>query len=329
MRHLRLIIALMLVLCVSWASTSVSAQLASDAMREIEWNPDNTLLAIARQNGIVEIIDGTNLATLRTIQANTSGPVIDMEWHPSSKVPYLATGGTDGIVQIWDTTNGNNLANLVGSDPEMITGISWNSTGSQIMGFTISGRAILWDWNVTAHAMVFEAPGFTDSPSGAWSVDDGYYAVASSTSVALFEATSPNQGQLFIGLNQHTNVIGAIAWSPNPNTPQILVSVGADQTVRLWDAPAGTLLHTAFITEDPERVSFNPNGSMIAVGDTSNTITVWDVNDLTLVQELETSGTYPTFGWQSNDTITYVNESSELSSWRLLPISESSIPAPP
>ena len=309
MRLFRLLILSAFIMVFSF---SVSAQLPSDAVRAIQWNADNSLLAISRQNGIVEIIDGETLDQLQSIQAQISGPVIELEWHPNLQIPYLATGGTEGVIKVWDVASGNNVANLVGASPELITGISWNSTGNQIIGFTISGRTILWDWNITTNTVIFEAPGFTPySPTGAWSIDGLYYAVVTSSSVGIFDATSPNEGQLLVGLNEHTNVIGDIAWSPNPNTPHILVSAGADQTVRFWDAPAEELLYTVELAENPIMVEFSPDGSMVAVIDISGTITVWDVDNFTFIQEFETSS-IPIFSWQSNDTITYIDENNEV-----------------
>lgn len=319
MRNSRLPILVALMILVGWLPHHMIAQLPDDAVRAMEWNGDGSLLALSRQNGSVEIIDGVTLSVIRTIQAENSGPVIELAWHPDVQTPHLATGGADGVVRIWNAITGNLVSSLDGFIPnELVTGISWNST-NQVVGFSESGRVIFW--NTTNSTAIFEQMNFLpSSPTGALSHDNLYYAIVSGGSIAIQNANSPNQGDV-IRVIYETNLIIDIAWSPNPTTPSRLASSGLDGQVRLWEASDGSLVRD-WPTGSGQllMVKFSPDGSRVATINGTGEIWIWNANQTNPIQQIATGGV-SVFAWKSNDTLTYVDSSGEL---RLLEIPQTS-----
>ncbi len=293
-----------------WSPQQTVAQLPDDTVRAMEWNGDGSLLALSRQNGSVEIIDGGTLNVLQTLQAETTGPVIELAWHPDVQTPHLATGGADGVVRIWNATTGNLVTSLNGFIPnELVTGISWNSA-NQVIGFSESGGVIFW--NTTNSTATFEqVNSLPSSPTGALSHDNLYYAIVSSGSIAIQNANSPNQGDV-IRVIYETNVIIDIAWSPDPTTPSRLASSGLDGIVRLWNASDGSLVRD-WPTGSGQllMVKFSPDGSRVATINDTGEIWVWNVDEVNPIQQIATGGV-SAFAWQSNDTLTYVDSSGDI-----------------
>jgi sugar lactone lactonase YvrE len=77
----------------------------------------------------------------------------------------------------------------------------------------------------------------------------------------------------------------SVAFSPDG----ALIATGSeDNTARLWDVQAKTLVHTFEGHTDPvNSVAFSPDGALIATGSEDNTVRLWDVQAKTLVHTFE------------------------------------------
>src|SRR2546430_936497 len=74
-------------------------------------------------------------------------------------------------------------------------------------------------------------------------------------------------------LQEHSDVIYSVAWSPDGYT---LASGSADRTIRLWSAQTGQLLHILKGQSEVTSVAWSPNGLILAAGYYDNTIRLWD-----------------------------------------------------
>jgi len=142
---------------------------------------------------------------------------------------------------------------------------------SQLISGADNGALTLWDLH-TRKAL--------------WSVCDEQNAVTAVTcsadgkriaaghwngSIAIHDAG----GRLLASLRSHTESVTALAFSPDGRH---LASGSADDTLKVWNLSASTLLRTLESGNDYDitAVAFSPDGSSVAAGDGENTVRVWD-----------------------------------------------------
>jgi hypothetical protein len=83
-------------------------------------------------------------------------------------------------------------------------------------------------------------------------------------------------GQAFLLLQGHTNLVSSVAWSPDGQT---LATSSHDQTVKLWDTHTGQCLktlhgHSSWVSS----VAWSPDGQTLATSSHDQTAKLWDTH---------------------------------------------------
>ena len=226
---------------------------------------------------------------------------------------YIATGGDDRMVCVWNEASGQCIATLRGFlspvyavavdplCPWMIYTRGLSPGGSVIMwdvrtkaavpqGLPIGGGSVNGDVNV----IVFSSSGQVLAVGG----DEGYLrmwrrSASQSNAAASWDAVSSISSNTFRGfegcsiLVGHTHDVLCAIFSPNS---ELLVSGSRDRTLRLWSTHDGKERHCCTGHADSIRcLSWIPDSRLLlATGGGDNTVCTWHIDRSTCVATLLT-----------------------------------------
>jgi WD40 repeat protein len=187
---------------------------------------------------------------------------------------FLAAGGTDSIIRMWETTTGKAISQLKGHDGNVYN-VQFSPDGRFLVsgGFDFSIR--LWEVSTGKEVRRFEDPERVPNYYRAVFSPDGTIlaSAAKDGSVKLWEVST---GNLIRTLTGHKNRVRGIAFSPDGTR---LATGGQDHTLRLWDVRTGKELTDPKKTEQIHRLAFSPNGTRIVTGSLNGEIVLWNSSE--------------------------------------------------
>lgn len=202
----------------------------------------------------------------------------DVAWSPDGVRLATVTAFTEdtvvdgGLIKIWDTSTGANLATWSGHDGESIWAVAWANDSQTI----ITGGAdhLLRIWRTDTWEEVRRLSGHTgDVRDVALSPDGDLIASASAdNSVRIWDIQT---GELLQVLSGHLSAVNAVDWSPDGSR---LLSAGDDGITILWNAASGeirrTLVgHTGAVLD----MAWSSDAMLAATASADGTVRIWDV----------------------------------------------------
>lgn len=217
----------------------------SDAVREVAFSPDSSMLATA--------------------------------WGLS------AWSCENGSLKLWDVTSGELVSEfllkgkvLPFEEKTAIEGIGFSPDGTLIAGINCHGMVRIWNVEDLSEFSTLGGTsgwGFavTFSPDGKLLATSG--SAGDSDNTADLRLWDISTGEILHQFEGHASSIRKITFSPDG---RILASTSwGDNTVRLWDVETGKVL-AVLDASMPVNTDFNPNGTLLATG-SSNGVNLWGV----------------------------------------------------
>ena len=211
---------------------------------------------------------GTRLLTYR---GHNDAPGYTCAWSPDGTC--IATGGSNGLLKIWDALTGQLILTCEDCSVAPINAVAWSPDGRRVA--SASGDKIARVWDISSGRCLLSFNGHSSSVRAvAWSPDGRRLASASDDeTVQVWDAAS---GKALLTYNGHSSSVRAVAWSPDGRR---LASASDDETVQVWDAASGKALLTynGHSKKPVQAVAWSPDGRRVAsASDDDKTVQVWD-----------------------------------------------------
>lgn len=196
-------------------------------------------------------------------------------WSPNGQ--YIASGGWDGIVQVWDAQTGASIITYRGQS-DVVSAVAWSPDGQYIASASWDGTVRVW--NAFTGQLRTLYTNHTDIVSAlSWSPNGQYIASASwDSTVQVWYALTGETIRVYRGHTEfgHGEFVDAVAWSPNG---QYIASGDRSNTIKVWDPFSGKTL----MTDDEfnwdggivEAIAWSPDGTRIAVGSRDKSVRIW------------------------------------------------------
>ena len=237
----------------------------------VEYGAGASLAAAASEDGTVVVINSTTGAQVARLFAH-NGTANSVAWSPSGS--FLATSGSDGLVQVFSTSGYSAVTNLTLAGN--LSTVRFSPDSSLIAAGSSTGNVSVWWTSNWTQAKVFNASNrsvnsLAFDPTGTLLVV-GAAANSTNETVAVFDALG---GARTLTLPGITYPVRAVDWSPDGAT---IAAAGNGTNLYMWNATGGSLVsnqvaHTSSITA----VAFSPDSLRVASGGLDRLIHTWSV----------------------------------------------------
>jgi WD40 repeat protein len=184
---------------------------------------------------------------------------------------WLASGGADNTIRLWDVATGRELRALTGHTG-YINSLSLTRDGQLLASG--SNDLTIKIWNVFTGREMRSLNGHTASVQAvAFSADKQWLASGSAdNAIKIWDVATGKEIQT---LKRHTGLVKTIAFSADG---KILASGGADNTVRLWDTTSWRELATLRKhSQEITSLSFSSDNKSIASGSADGVVCLWKI----------------------------------------------------
>jgi len=191
----------------------------------------------------------------------------------------LGCTSCDRSVYLWNHATGRLLSKLTGHSDE-VNGIDFHSSQQVMCTASDDCKAIIWDFQEGITLRTLDK--HTKAVYGACFLgNQNQYYVATCCFDQMARIFDMRDKQIVAMLQQHTDDVIGIHYS---EAKQLVATGSDDGTMSLWDTRTWKLMQTINTREireenEVKRISFSPDGNLLAAACSSGQVLVYDVND--------------------------------------------------
>jgi WD40 repeat protein len=199
---------------------------------DVEFSPDNTLVATAGEDKTVQVWKLSDLAQPLYIFKGHRDMVADVAF--SKDGHYLASASFDFTVRLWNLKDPTATPKILEGHLEAVRALAFSSDGKWLASGDWNKQVFLWSFeNLDQPPLILDASSLVWSL--AFSLDNQYLAAGNEEgSVLLWKIGSTDS----IKLKGHSKAVWALAFSPDHHW---LISAAEDSLQRFWPIDLETI----------------------------------------------------------------------------------------
>lgn len=201
--------------------------------------------------------------------ASTFGGVTSVAFSPDGQ--HLAASDTNGSLQIWDLSDGKQIARCSGHN-SWVWSVAYSPAHPIFASCGQDHHVRLWDSRTGECLKLLEghtgiATSVTFSPDGQWIA-----STSGDQTIRLWNAATGEWVQTLLG---HAACVWSAVFHPNGRT---LFSGGEDNVIRQWDVGRGQCIQTFTGHQHWVRaIALSPDGQFLVSGSYDQTLKVWEL----------------------------------------------------
>ncbi|XP_062509467.1 periodic tryptophan protein 2 homolog [Corticium candelabrum] len=196
---------------------------------------------------------------------------------------WIATGGGDGKVKMWDTVSGFCFVTFH-KHTAAVTGVEFGNAGQFIMSSSLDGTIRAFDLHRYRNFRTFTSPRPVQFSCVAVGKSSDIVCAGSQDSFDVF-LWSVQTGRLLEVLSGHNGPVSSLAVGVSNG---IIASASWDKTVRVWDVfERKGAVEVFHLNSDALALSFSPDGHELAVSTLDGNVSLWNIDSSTQLGTLE------------------------------------------
>jgi WD40 repeat protein len=248
----------------------------------VAFSPDGALVVAGATNGVVYVLDAATGDEQRQLVGHTNWIVIrGVAFAPDGT---LYTSGLDGTVRVWDVASGQQTNQFDGHSLDVFA-IGLNADGTRLISASDQeGRMIVWD-TASGQGVDSLRVGQGVVTSLQFSPDSAVLGSVGYNGIVQLRLMADGRYQLLPGSALSTQSLAFLGSGR-------MATITDQQTVVLLDLAAQNSSELSGLSAAPLNVAASEDGTLLAAGTISGTVTLWD--GATSAERGELRGNLPT-----------------------------------
>ena len=238
-------------------------------VRDLDIGPDGKLLAIARENGLVTIVDIQNTKS-NGYNLTLTGKLTVADFSPNGQ--WMAAGSESGTVTVWNLSNRNTIYSSGRHKGEVLT-IQFSSNSRFVVSGGADNYAVGFDTQKGEEVFRLLHSDWVEDV--AFPVTGTWFVTASDDNrVRIWDI---NTGKERLILFQD----GAITEVKISSDGKWIAATGEDQTVRVWSVYTGVEVFQIPLETIGSLLAFSEDNNYLISSDMNGNISFWDISGMT------------------------------------------------
>lgn len=245
----------------------------------LDWGKNH--LAVGLGNAVF-LWNPTSGDTQMLMEMGERDYVSSVSWAANGK--YLAIGGSDAAIQLWDVEKQKRLRIMTGHT-NRVGVLTWNA--HMLVSGGHSGQIHYHDVRQAEHCVTRSALHQLEVCGLKWTADGRYLASGGNDNlVAIWNASNPAEPMQL--LQGHQASVKALAWCPWQSNLLATGGGANDRTIKFWNASTGQCLNSIDAKSQVSGIAWNKEYHELITshGNPDNQLSIWKYPSMCKVGEL-------------------------------------------